>query len=109
MYLELTFNLNEPITENGEIVAALLNDLNYETVQDEGLIKAYKPGEEYSLKGIKAELTSLLDLGLCAPNTFRKLLRKVIGIKYGKVILTLLKLMASVILEPIFMNLSMMD
>jgi ribosomal protein L11 methyltransferase len=76
MYLELTFNLNEPITENGEIVAALLNDLNYETVQDEGLIKAYKPGEEYSLKGIKAELTSLLDLGLCAPKYVQKIIEK---------------------------------
>jgi len=76
MYLELTFQLHEPIAENGEIVASLLNDLNYETVQDESKLKAYKPGEEYSLKGIKGELTSLLDLGLCESKYVQKIIEK---------------------------------
>lgn len=76
MYLELTFNLNEPISENGEIVAAVLNDLAYETVQEEAMIKAYKPGEEYSLKGIKAELEDLMQLGLCQPKYIQKIIEK---------------------------------
>lgn len=76
MYLELTFDLNSPFDENGEILSAFLTDLAYETVQDNSTLKAYKPGERYSEKTLESELTSLMDLHLCKNDYSQQIIEK---------------------------------
>ncbi len=77
MYYELTFTIKEPLEENGEIVASMLNEIGYETAQEKDQLNAFI--EEQALEKIILEETiaNLCELKMVELDFKKELIEKV--------------------------------
>ena len=62
MYYELTFTIKEPLEENGEIVASILNEIGYETAQEKDQLNAFIEEQALEKSILEETIANLCEL-----------------------------------------------